>query len=500
MGDRDAGRLYRFAPLDRTGWILGLSAPQCGLIGVTIFAASMAAQAEAAPLILLVIIVAGLTVTFATWAGQPAHDWLPLLAQHAFARTTGRQHWRAPLRQRPHTIATDLALPPFLSGLRIVDAGETSWMAGPVPLGVIFDDRAHTLAATLRLSGRGFALSERDEQDRLVQLWGETLASACVERSPVVGLRVLEWAAPGGSGDHEQFAAHHAADTADASAVANYTELLRHAGPAATAHDTLLTVTIDSRRVRTGAGRPREQAAIETVGNELRRLAVRLDAAGLQTSAPLSARQLASVLRLRCDPTAARRLATRAQSLAEATGLVSLGNAGPMATEVEWNRLRLDGALHRIYWVAEWPRLDVAAGWLEPLLLHAGGTRTIAIHYEPVPPSRARRHIERDATRLATDEAQRERSGFRIGARHRRAQTAVLEREAEMVAGHAELEFAGFVAVTAADENGLDTACATYEQAAAQAGIELRPVDGRHDRAFVCALPVPRGLTPRRFA
>ena len=64
MADRDAGRLYRFAPLDRTGWILGMSAPQCGLIGVTIFAASLAAQADAAPLVLLVIIVAGLNLAY----------------------------------------------------------------------------------------------------------------------------------------------------------------------------------------------------------------------------------------------------------------------------------------------------------------------------------------------------------------------------------------------------------------------------------------------------
>jgi hypothetical protein len=76
----------------------------------------------------------------------------------------------------------------------------------------------------------------------------------------------------------------------------------------------------------------------------------------------------------------------------------------------------------------------------------------------------------------------------------------VQEREAELVAGYAELEYAGFVTVTAPDEESLAVACASYEQAAAQAGLELRAVDGRHDLGLVCALPLGRGLAERGIA
>ncbi len=44
------------------------------------------------------------------------------------------------------------------------------------------------------------------------------------------------------------------------------------------------------------------------------------------------------------------------------------------------------------------------------------------------------------------------------------------------------------------DPDLLDRACAEVEQAAAQAFIELRPLDGRHDAGFLTALPVGRGL------
>jgi hypothetical protein len=116
-----------------------------------------------------------------------------------------------------------------------------------------------------------------------------------------------------------------------------------------------------------------------------------------------------------------------------------------------------------------------------------------------VPPSRSQRQIDRDATRLASDEEQRHKRGFRVGARHRRAQTAVLEREAELVAGHAELEYAGFLTVTAPDEDALARACADYEQAAAQAGLEVRALDGQHDAGTGACLPIGRYPTARRF-
>jgi len=76
----------------------------------------------------------------------------------------------------------------------------------------------------------------------------------------------------------------------------------------------------------------------------------------------------------------------------------------------------------------------------------------------------------------------------------------VLDREAELVAGYAELEYAGFLTVTALDDEALAVACASYEQAAAQAGLELRALDGRQDLGVVCALPLGRGLAERGIA
>jgi hypothetical protein len=491
--------------MDTAGWILGLGGSQCLALGVGILAAGTLLEATApAPLVLTPIVLA-LTWSFAAWDGRRLHEWGSVVVRYAWVRVSGRGRWLAEVPLLTGSLADDELpppLPPFLDGLVLLDAGPVPWspLAALAGTGVVHDRRNHTVSATVPVRGRGFSLLERGEQERLVQLWGDALGGFCGERSAVVGVRCTEWSAPAGLGDHERFLDASTTAGSGSEALESYRELLAEAGPAATRHELLVTVTVDLRRTRRRSGEDRrpEAVAVEVLLEEMRLLTVRLDAAGLEVGPPLSPVATAEALRLRCDPHAADRLATRGASLALLAGLVSRYNAGPLATEVAWGHVQVDSCLHRTYWVAEWPRLDVGPSWLEPVLLHAGGVRTVALHYEPVPPSRSQRRVDRDSTRLVTDEEQRTRSGFRIGARHRRAQAAVLEREAELVSGYGELEFAGFVTVSAADPAALERSCGEYEQAAAQAGLELRALDGRHDIAFVCALPVGRGMAPRR--
>jgi len=69
------------------------------------------------------------------------------------------------------------------------------------------------------------------------------------------------------------------------------------------------------------------------------------------------------------------------------------------------------------------------------------------------------------------------------------------QRERELVSGHGDLRFAGFLCVTAADEPGLQAARATIEQAAIQAGCETRLLVGQQAQAFTAAaLPLCRGI------
>ena len=503
MNDPTPIRTYRFAPLDRSGVLLGLSGRQCAVLGGGSLAAGwLLDRGAAAPLVLAPFLVA-LIVAFARVGDASICDGFPTLARYAARRETGRHRWFADLPRtraaaRP-SVAT-AGLPPFMAGLDIADAGADFNQAcgRTAGVGMVVDRLAGTASATLRVHAGGFCLADRADQERLLAGWGDVLGGFCREGGPVSQVRWTEWLAPAGAAPGAGELARRGAAATDAGDA--YRALVSEAARTSTDHEVLVTVTVDQRRLR-GAGRRRSgrlAMAAEILVEELRLLDGRLRAAGLTVDAPLSPAELADTIRRRFDPHGSI-LPARPESLAAAAGVVSGLRAAPLATEAAWSHVRIDGTVHRTFWVAEWPRLDVPPNWMEPLILHPGAARTVSVVYEPVPPGRSRRQVDREATKLASDEEQRARAGFRIGARHRRQQGALAEREAELVAGFGELCFAGFVTVSAASPDRLDAASADYLQAAAQAGLELRRLDGRHDSGLLCALPVGRGVAARRI-
>lgn len=509
MSPPDNGRLYRFAPRDRSGWILGLGGAQCLALGSAILAAGTLLTAGAPAPVVIAPLGVGLLFAFARLGGRPLHEVAPVALVWALDRR--RHSWvaRVPLLTgRPTDDEGQPDLPPCLEGLAILAAPGRS--TNHAPLGVVTDEPNAALSAILRVRGRGFALLDHAEQERMVANWGDALGGFCKERSAVRRVSWSEWVAPSGIGEHLAYFESHRAAPLDAPAVQAYLSLLEDAGPMATTHEVLVTVTVDARRAGRGRGggdpqdrhgRSREnqqRAAIDVLVEELGLLASRLEAAGLAVDEPLSPTEIAAAVRVRLDPHATR-LAARRRSLAELAGKVSVYNAGPLSTRCERRFFEADGALHASFLVTEWPRLDVPPNWMETLLLHAGAVRTICVSYEPVPPSRSARQVARDATRLASDAELRERKGFRVNAAHRRAEAAVAEREAELVAGYPELGHVGIITVTAADREALEQACRDYEQVAAQAMLELRRLDDQHDLAFAATLGLGRCIEARRL-
>ncbi|MGD9753806.1 MAG: SCO6880 family protein [Acidimicrobiia bacterium] len=491
---------YRFGLRDRTGWLLGLTAGQCVALALGVLGGGALLNAGApAPLIFVPLLLAA-GYAFGTWGGRPVHTAAPTAAQWAGSTLTGRQKWRARLprwRADGATTRTQPELPPCLDGITIEEA-DGGWTARgrSSAAGIVRDRVERTWSVVLRVSGREFALCEQSEQQRLLALWGDALGGFCAERGPVARFRWIEWAAPAGLDDQLQYLRRHQAAAEDSPAVGAYRRLLDNAGPMATRHEVLAVVTVSERKLR--RRRDGGPSAQETLLEEVRLLCSRLETAGLSVDMPLSPSELAAVLRTRLDPHASALGGTGKRSLAQLAGLISVHNAGPLSMETHFSHSLVDRSVHAAYVVAEWPRLEVPPNWMEPLLLHNGGIRTVVVHYEPVPHSRSQRQIDRDSVKLAADEEQRQRQGFRIGARHRRAQVEIADREAELVAGYPEFEFIGTVHMTAPDVESLERSCAEYEQVAAQVGIELRRLDGQHDLALPCMLPIGRGIAGKR--
>jgi hypothetical protein len=479
------GRTYRFAPLDHKAWIFGLAGTQCLVLGGGLTASATLLRLPIPLLLASAPVLVAVAVAFVPIGPAKAYE----LAGTRFAFLQGRpgRPWLAPIplftspadeRKTPP--------PPNLAGVEIREVARPDWAGQAVRgVAVIQGEGGLDATAVVRARANGFALASRGDQDRSLAAWGDVLSSFCSEASAVSRLVASEHAGPADLTearawihDHGAAATHHVRR--------DYDDLLAEVGERAAAHEVLITLTVDRRRAKGDL-----DAALLA---ETRRLVERLDAAGV-VGTVLTPQEVAVAVATRMDPT---RTLAACPSLVDASGLAPV-SPWPLSQRVRWTDVRTDGAVHRAWWIAEWPRLDVGAAWLDPLLSTRAARRTVVLFFEPVAPSTSRRRIERDATRLATDAEQRANRGFRVGARHHRSRDAVEEREAELVAGYAEVGVVGLVVATAVTDNELDAAATQIGQAANAASLELRQLDGRHDLALAASLPLGRPIQERRL-
>jgi hypothetical protein len=485
-------RLYRFDPADGSGIFLGLGGVQCALLGAGLLS-GVGALTAGLPLVgAATPVLLATAASFARVGGYVAWEWLPLGAGWLWMRLRRGRRWY----QRLALVTVDgserpAPLPPCLAGLSLV---EIPWR-GRQGIGAVHDTERHTLTAAVRVAGPQFVVESRADQERLLTGWGDVLNQFAVERGGVSHLTWSDLVAPSGLEEHRAWTRAQRAE-AEPHLRAAYGELLEDVSGTAVAHEVLVSVTVARDRLaRHRAGADDPLAALgRSLVSSLDALLRGLRTASLDGSDPLSSSDLQRLLRRRIDPHAAtpRQAGGR---LVERLGLVTAASSGPVGLEIDWRHVRVDGAWHRTYHVACWPRLAVPPSWMEPFLSAGGITRAMTVTLAPVPAHQSRRRIERDLVKLESDAVTKEQKGRRIDARHRRATQSLLDREQELVAGYAEIGYAGLVTVTARNLDELEEHAEIVEQLAREAGMELRCLDGRQDLAWAAALPL--GLAPR---
>ncbi len=485
----DATVTYRLSARTTGTVILGLQVQQLAILAIGTLAAVLVTVRAAS----MIGLVAGATIAglaailaFIPWRGRPLFEAIPPVARYATRRARGGHQWLAPIPfvTTPEG-ATRRALPPCLHGLEIVTAeqsGGASSEPGQPPDAYIHDRNTGTLTAVLAVRGREFALLDTDEQHQRIAAWGRILGQIARDTLPVARTCWYEHCTTG----TVPITAPTAVESAPAE---SYRALLQQTAPSVAHHELTVTITIDPQRLAAHSdGSPIE--AVEAAGRILRN---RLSDAGLEAESVLAPRALLDLIGRHADPYATRPLA---RSLGSHLGYADPADALPLALETEWDALRVDHAWHRTFWISAWPTLDVGARWLEPLLLDGGTTRTLALIMEPLSMNRSRRRLNVDAVRIQGDVANRERHGLRVPFHLERAHEDLDRRERELQSGYAEYRYLALLTVTSNARTALDTASRTTVDSAAQCGLELRPLDLRHDAAWACTLPI--GRTPDR--
>lgn len=493
----ESPRTYRLSPLVRAGLFGSMPASQVVVLGVGAGLSFVGIMFRLFPWALLPVLVAAI-VAFKRVGMWPLHELIPMKLRWWVRRDQHRWFRPVPLLTPGEELSGGLPAP--MAGLELLDV-DASWLSNPGRLagvGVVWDRSAGVVTGCLRATGDGqFSLLPADAQDARVGLWGDALAAFCRERPTVCRVAWHEWStvtrltAPNDAAPAEVAALARAAE--------DYAELVTHAAPKAVTHDVMVTVSVDLAAVPARKARPTDalSAGLQLLVEELRLFTVRLEAAGLTVAAPLTPAEVTEVVRTRSSPFAEPQHRALAGSLAAGLG-VSIADTAPMAIEEAWDHVGVDGAVHRTWWVEGWPRSEVPAVWMDLLLLGGACTRTVTVVFEPVAPSQSARAVDEAAVALESAEASKSKRGFRVRAGDRRAREEVERREHELVAGHGELAYCGLITVSAPSLDELDDTGADFEQTAAHAGLQLRPLDSRHAAGWVSSLPLGRTLATRR--
>ncbi|MFM9920918.1 SCO6880 family protein [Lacisediminihabitans sp. H27-G8] len=475
-------RPVKFSRLAGRGILLGLTVPQLITASVAVTSIIFSLYFAGAP---------GLAWTSPVWVTSAAGTWLPVGGRPAilWLPVAGHWFWRSARKQTSYRkrVATPrptgtLALPGDAAALREWEDPET----GAV---MIQDPYGQTLTAILEVTHPSFILLDPIEQQRRVTGWGRVLATTC-RSGRIARLQVLERTLPDSGSGLAQWWATHGND--DGSWVATtYRELIERAGPAGERHVSTISLSLDlnaaGRSVRAAGGGMK--GAAHVLRQEMTTLTSALRTADLKPSTWYPPRQLAAMLRSAYDPGVAVTL-----ERANGVGRV-LADAGPVVVEESWDRLRSDTAFHTVLWISEWPRSLVFPGFLAPVLLTGGITRSFSLICDPIRADIAARDIRKKRTGYISDAHQRAKVGQIEDLRQSAEYDDVLQQDADLTAGHGLLRYTGLIALSAPTETELEAAVATIEQAAIQASCETRRLVGQQAQAFTAAaLPLGRGI------
>ena len=494
-------RRYRFGPLEQRTVAGPLRPGQVAIAGLAALLAMLAAYTVRSALgvaVAVVILTIGALILFLPIAGRTVDEWTPVVGGWLLRRGRGETTYRSASPSAGLRVGgggepeASCSLPPQLCGLDLLEVPYRH-----AAVGVIRDRRAATYTAAMAVRGGAFGLRESSEQERKLAGWGAVLASLARDGSPV---RRLQWVERTLPSDGDELSAYLQSERERAvplasDVVRSYIDLVEGAAPASQDHEILLVLQIDHRRAgreirRLGGG---DEGACRVILREAEALAERLAIADLTVYGLLQARQYARVIRDGFDPYG-RRARSRLAVLDPQREGTDPRLMGPMAAEEDWSALRTDSAIHTSYWMSAWPRSEVGATFLAPLMMQTSVLRTVAVTIEPVPFRVAVRKAEAAQTSEEADEVQRARQGFITTARARRRQEAVARREEEIASGHAEMRFAGYLTVSARDAHELEQSCAEAEHAAQLSRLELQHLYGDQAAGFTFTLPLARGL------
>lgn len=318
-------------------------------------------------------------------------------------------------------------------------------------------------------------------------------------RSGIARFTEVERTRVGSTKAVREFADAHWKALADAPWTRSYYEALEQVESHVREHVTQMVWTFDLGKLRdqiksAGGG---ETGLAQVMITEMETLRAGAVDAGFQQFHWLTPGEVRAMVRMQIDPLAVPGLQARA---AAGTGEVEPGGEAVMSIDEARDYVAADSGYHRVWWIAQWPQMEVYPGVLQEVILGSMPDRstirhTIAMCKAPVPINRAMKRIQDQKKAWTASDRMRQKQGQITTESDRHEWDLLIEQERALVAGMGEFEVSAYVCVTATSKDELDHASSAMHTHMSNAGLEAHIVYGQQAEALMmCALPVGRGL------
>jgi len=473
----------RFARRSTRGFLLGFSGLRCGviLLAALTLLTGLLTGGGVGLMVTAPLWTGFLATAFVPLRGRVVVEWLPTVMHWQLRRVTKQTTYR--VRVSPPRPVGTMALPDDAASLRFYNDPTTGAC-------FIHDPHRQTLSAVLSVSHPAYVLLAPSSQRDRVSMWGRVLASLA-QTGTCALIQVLESTVP----DPGTQVAHwyeeqatHAQDWANV----EYQRLLAQSSFGSSTHRTTITLALDLKKA---AG------AIRSAGRGLRGAAkvLRIDMsvleqglrdADLRVGGWLDEARLAALVRQAYDP-GAQLVTSEGSESSPAT----LATSGPVALSEHWSYLRHDSGYSTVLWISEWPRVEVAPHFLHALIFAPDIRKSLSLLARPLATGDALKSLRKEKTEAVTDAHHKAKIGQVQDLADVQEFNDLLQREQALINGHADVEFSGFITVSASSEEGLTAAVALIERSAGQSGCETRVLYGRQSQGFVvAALPLGRSV------
>lgn len=382
------------------------------------------------------------------------------------------------------------ALPRDLRGIRLHDIVVPE--LDRQPLGVVEDPRRGQLVAAVRVEGGSFAMAPAREQETRVGRWGSLVATIAQSSTIVRRIGFVSRSIPSDSNPQLDYFETAASPDAGPEVRSSYLELLERYEQTADQREVLVWIATDRPGPRHLASR------LEALGAEAARLCGLLNRAQIRVTQVLDRVDLSLAIRATYDPwgRADRAEYARRVRLQAPDRVGDLLEIAPADVDPRWHELRADRGLHRTAWVKQWPRTEVGALFLMPLIVDPSVVRSVAWVAQLEDPTAALNAINSQAIDARTDQMALERMQQRPTITRQKTWAGVFARERELGAGHARILHNAYVttSVLGDDPRALDRAWDRTRSNAAASHLQLQVLAARQAQAITMTMPLGRGL------